>query len=400
MTIHRTPPRPNLFERITRRVSRKLRRYRKSPITYQYKAFSIELPPHHQLPEHQKRHPKYDRFLPHLARCVDPAETIVDIGANVGDTLAGMVEQNARPTYVCIEPDDAFHCHLENNVERMRSSVSGLRVEIIKALVGKNVSNVVLVGERGTKHAVASGPGGIESSPLDELIGPGHKVRLLKSDVDGFDYDVLDSSMAIISRDGPMIFFECQYENEHQLVAYRRRLESLECAGYATGYSSTISANYSFARMIWTRSTSSWTTSGVRTPGVRRVRSIAPALLTVRKDYSKVIDKVLSEYIQLAQWDEARRPHRQSDEAIAGKTHSHTRRPVTTYAMPRGEDTLRLSAGICHADVFAIWSIDRMPCVSSSSASTFCHTCSTVTWSTQGNGAPCATSNLHTHLHS
>jgi FkbM family methyltransferase len=291
-----THPEPSLFEKITSRISRKLHPYRKSPITYQYKAFAIELPPYHQLPEHQKRHPKYDRFLPHLARCVDPAETIVDIGANVGDTLAGMVEQNARPTYVCIEPDDAFHRHLENNVERIRASVSGLRVEIIKALVGKNVSNVALVGERGTKHAVASGPGGIESSPLDELIGPGHKVRLLKSDVDGFDYDVLDSSMAIISRDGPMIFFECQYENEHQLVAYRKTLESLESAGYRDWTlfdnfgevllrTDDLNAVNQLLDYVWRQNTG------------RATRTIYYFdILAVRKDDSTLIDRVLSGY--------------------------------------------------------------------------------------------------------
>lgn len=296
MTRH-THPEPSLIEKLARRVSAKLHGNHKSPTTYQYKSFAIELPKNHPLPEHQRIHPKYDRFLPHLARYAGAADTIVDIGANIGDTLAGMAEQNSRPTYICIEPDDSFHQYLEKNTERIKEAVDGLRVKIVKALVGKNVSNVALVGDRGTKHAVAGGQGGIQSLPLDEIITPGHLVRILKSDVDGFDYDVLDSSMAIISRHGPMIFFECQCDHEQQLTGYRRTLTSLEATGYCDW---TLFDNYGellvrtddlgivdqLLQYVWRQNTGQAT---------RTIYYFD--ILAVRKEDSTLIDRVLSEYV-------------------------------------------------------------------------------------------------------
>lgn len=223
---------PGLISKMSSKIARRLRKYSKLPINYKYKDFSIKLPSHHQLPEYQKAHPKYDRFLPLLARYINDSETVVDIGANVGDSLAGMAEQNAKARYICIEADDSFYRHLEDNVARIKSSLNNLNVQTIKALVGKNISNVSLDGQNGTKHAVIQSEGGLKSSPLDEMIPGEASVRILKSDVDGFDYDVLDSSMTVIKKHKPMIFFECQYDYEYQKTGYLNTLKELECAGY------------------------------------------------------------------------------------------------------------------------------------------------------------------------
>ena len=202
------------------------------PILYSYKDFSINLPSNHLLPLYQKIHPKYDRFLPHLAKYATETDTIVDIGANIGDTLAGMAEKNQISNYICIEPDDSFYKHLEENVDRIKKSITGLKIQTIKALVGKNISNVSLDGKGGTKHAVIDNEGGIKSLPLDEMIPNALNVRILKSDVDGFDYDVLDSSMAVIDTHKPILFFECEYEFEYQKNGYSETLKKLESVGY------------------------------------------------------------------------------------------------------------------------------------------------------------------------
>ncbi|QHF45138.1 hypothetical protein PspS35_15610 [Pseudomonas sp. S35] len=222
----------SLLSKISHRIIRKLRKHSKIPINYKYRNFSIKLPSHHLLPEYQKTHAKYDRFLPHLTRYIDDSETIVDIGANIGDSLAGMAEKNATAHYICIEADDSFYRHLEENVSRIKAFIPQLNVQTIKALVGKNISNVSLDGKDGTKHAVVHNDGGILSSPLDELIPEASSVRILKSDVDGFDYDVLDSSMAVIKKHNPMLFFECQYDYEYQRTGYAHTLNTLEAAGY------------------------------------------------------------------------------------------------------------------------------------------------------------------------
>jgi FkbM family methyltransferase len=204
------------------------------PAVHRYRDFSILLPPDHMLPHYQRTHPNYDRLLPHLAKYIDQEACIVDVGANVGDTLAGMVETNATSTYVCIEPDDGFFELLTKNIERIKASKPGLSAIASKNLVGKAVSDVQLQGDGGTKHAVVGREGSLKSRTLDDILTEHaiQNVRLLKSDVDGFDFDVLDSASSTISTCKPLLFFECQTDHAFQKQGYETTLRSLETIGY------------------------------------------------------------------------------------------------------------------------------------------------------------------------
>ena len=291
-----TQQKASLFSKIVRRVKRKIRQLSKLPILYSYKDFSIKLPSNHLLPEHQKKHPKYDRFLPHLAKYATAADTIVDIGANVGDTLAGMVEKNPSSNYICVEPDDSFYKHLEENIDRIKKSITGLKIQAIKALVGKNISNVSLDGKGGTKHAVIDNEGGIKSLPLDEMIPNALNVRILKSDVDGFDYDVIDSSMAVIEAHKPILFFECHYDFEYQKNGYLETLKKLESVGYCDWTvfdnfgevvvrTNDISVLSQLMNYVWQQNVGNAT---------RTIHYFD--ILSVQKTDSALIDKVLSAY--------------------------------------------------------------------------------------------------------
>jgi FkbM family methyltransferase len=200
---------------------------------YPYKTFSILLPDGHLLPAHQKAHPKYDRFLPHLASFIPAGDAIIDIGANCGDTLAGMVEKNPLAKYICIEPDEQFFHYLGLNVLRMQDSLPSLDVQMVQSLVGLEVANAALVGSGGTKHAVI-GQGEKSSRTLDAIVAefPSHRIHLIKSDVDGFDYDVLNSAEGVLRASRPLIFFECQCDFEYQKAGYERTILRLIEAGY------------------------------------------------------------------------------------------------------------------------------------------------------------------------
>ena len=91
-----------------------------------------------------------------------------------------------------------------------------------------------LTGKGGTKHAV-TGLGCMTSKKLDEIIlelPEIKKIRVLKSDTDGFDYDVLKSSFETIMKHKPLIFFECFYTNEEQKHGYIEVMKLLEKIGY------------------------------------------------------------------------------------------------------------------------------------------------------------------------
>ena len=129
-------------------------------IKLKYKYFSILLPADHALPEYKKRHKNYDRFLPCLVTYLDHRDTIIDIGANVGDTLASMIEKNSKPNYVCIEADDYFYNYLSKNLTLIKKSIKNAKIKIIKAFIGKNINNICLKGKNGTKKATSNIHGG------------------------------------------------------------------------------------------------------------------------------------------------------------------------------------------------------------------------------------------------
>tara|TARA_B100000787_G_scaffold169770_1_gene162188 strand:- start:4573 stop:5472 length:900 start_codon:yes stop_codon:yes gene_type:complete len=202
------------------------------PIKYQYKDFSILLPPDHNLPSFQKSFQRYDTFLPLLVKNIKLDEVIIDVGANVGDTLAAMVEENSISSYFCIEPDDGFFELLTENIVRIKKQKPNLKVQAIKSLVGKNISGISLEGVGGTKHAVVDKENSIQSRALDEILTDVKNIRILKTDVDGFDYDVIDSSLSIIQKHKPMIFLECQFDFSYQKKGYVKTLLALEAEGY------------------------------------------------------------------------------------------------------------------------------------------------------------------------
>jgi FkbM family methyltransferase len=208
---------------------------RKKAIVHPYNGFSIMLPANHMFPTYQKNNSEYDKFLPYLAKYIPNTDCIIDIGANVGDTLAGMVEQNSSSDYICIEADEYFYKLLLENVNTIRDCHKDLRVQSMQYFVGQSLSNVKLEGKNGTKHAVLSlESGGIKSVKLDDLMKNVSytKIGLLKTDVDGFDYDVLNSSLDIIKANSPVLYFELFFSNENQKMGYNETISTLADIGY------------------------------------------------------------------------------------------------------------------------------------------------------------------------
>jgi FkbM family methyltransferase len=195
--------------------------------------FTIRLPHDHLLPEYQRKHPRYDHFLPLLAGQFQGDFTVIDVGANCGDTVAAMAAQNPLLHYLCIEPEDLFLRYLHANIARMQRLEPDLHIEALAAMVGKDITQASLAGANGSKHAVP-GAGGLKTTTLDEIVLSAERppVRLLKSDVDGFDYDVVNSASELIRRDRPLVYYECHFGNEVQRMGFERLMCSLLEAGY------------------------------------------------------------------------------------------------------------------------------------------------------------------------
>jgi FkbM family methyltransferase len=187
------------------------------------------------LPEYQAHHRNYDRFLPRLVRHLEPHSTVIDVGAHCGDSLAAMCVANPALQYLCIEPQETLFQYLTANVERIRDRYPALGVLTVQSLIGKDVKEASLVsGDSGTYVAQLTGDERMKSRTLDEVArssGVTH-AALIKSDVDGFDYDVIGSAENLIQESSPILFFEWDHAHDFQRIGYERLLLDLKRRGY------------------------------------------------------------------------------------------------------------------------------------------------------------------------
>jgi FkbM family methyltransferase len=201
---------------------------------YNIYGYTIDIDYSHLLPDYQNKHPRYDRFLPYFVNYLPEKSVVIDVGANVGDTLVGMVANNQNIEYLCIEASSEFFRSLEKNVELLKIRAPDIQVSLVNAFVGKNVDEVSLEGFGGTKHAVV-GKGLIKSKPMHTILNEvkiGHeRISLLKTDVDGFDWDVIRSSYTALSHN-PYVFFELCGDIE-QLGHYKDMFLELTMMGYS-----------------------------------------------------------------------------------------------------------------------------------------------------------------------
>ena len=210
-------------------------------LTMPYKVgrFDVQLTPDHLLPIHQAQNDRYDRFLPHLARALAEGDVVVDVGANCGDSLAAMLSEQPNAQYLGVEADDGFFRLLEKNIQQFRTLEPTLKVQVVKAFVGMAGKTGAISGKGGTATMMADGSHhSIELSRLvDEAgilptSGRSDNALLIKSDVDGFDFDVLRSAGHLLQRAQTILFFEAHCINNSHREGFVNFYDELQSLGY------------------------------------------------------------------------------------------------------------------------------------------------------------------------
>jgi FkbM family methyltransferase len=194
--------------------------------------YKIEIPPNYALPNFQQSFKLYDRFLPVLAKNINSDKIIIDVGANIGDTLFALI-QNCKNPIICIEPSDIFFPYLENNLKRI-SFDDFSRVKTIKKFVGTGlITGTLTHTEGGTAGLKASlFPDSITHIALDKLVDDVSNILLLKVDTDGFDFDVIRSAEEILSHSEPILFWENEISEDFQHKGFNELYFLLEKKGY------------------------------------------------------------------------------------------------------------------------------------------------------------------------
>lgn len=203
-----------------------------SDVKYSIGEHVITIPNTHALPKYQAHHKLYDRFLPVLAKYLNPEGIVIDIGANVGDSTIAMLDY-CKNNFYCVEPSSDFYPYLELNFNMLPQALSK-RLTCFKTFIGSRNIKGELIHQNGTARVQSNIESiNIDYLPLDNLISADNKfISLIKVDTDGFDYDVLLSGQNVISEDKPILFWENQMFESFQKEGFIRLYEFLIQEGY------------------------------------------------------------------------------------------------------------------------------------------------------------------------
>ncbi len=174
--------------------------------------YSISMPGNNTLSKTYVVYPDFNSILGRLAAAIEkkyPELTVVDIGANVGDTIA-IIKSVIDVPIIGIEGDDVTYSYLEKNAEQFS------KVSIVNTFLGDKKQDVkVELESSGWNTAIIPSENGtktISFKTLDEVLSEERYrsaiIKLIKLDIEGFDTIVLRGSYDKIKKDHPVLFFE------------------------------------------------------------------------------------------------------------------------------------------------------------------------------------------------
>ena len=123
------------------------------------------------------------------------------------------------------------------NAALIRQIFPDISIDLVQDFISDSDLAVGMTGVGGTRHR--------DDSATSSLIKPRRlievanelcvekNVRLIKSDVDGYDYDVINSAGGLLENDRTMLFFECEYVEEIQRDNFIRLLDKLLHFGFS-----------------------------------------------------------------------------------------------------------------------------------------------------------------------
>ena len=177
---------------------------------------ALAMPLSHDLPIHRAVHPDYSRNLGRVVAALNvcrPGAPVVDIGANIGDSVAIIRAAVSEAPVLCIEGDSHFLPYLDQNVR----GLAGVEVApvYVRHTAADHGTTTAVRRAHGTASLVACDDSGTASTvatrALDVILAehPAYSIPgLLKLDTDGHDADILLQAEPVLRAAYPVVFFE------------------------------------------------------------------------------------------------------------------------------------------------------------------------------------------------
>jgi len=205
-------------------------------ITFAIGESQLRLPLSHELPFYRLLFPQYSENLANIcfhAGQKYPGFTMIDVGANVGDS-AVVARQRSHHPILCLEGEPRFFQLLAENTRKMGN------IECEETFVGAPGDNASgICRERGNATVrLGSCSSELAMCTLSEALKrhPGFaNSRLIKLDAEGFDCRIITAEAELLRRCQPVLFFE-YYPHACQKAGYEAFtvFPLLLSLGYAT----------------------------------------------------------------------------------------------------------------------------------------------------------------------
>lgn len=179
-------------------------------VRFQMDGATLLAPLSHQLAFIRRDVPQYAGCLARIALAVRrkyPGLTCIDVGANIGDTVA-LLRAHAQFPILCIEGSAEYFQMLEHNT----ASLADVERALCLLADGRAFAGS-LTTHHGTGQLVAR-PGAEVAVPtrtIQQVLESQprfRQARLLKVDTDGFDIAILQAALPWLAEARPVVFFE------------------------------------------------------------------------------------------------------------------------------------------------------------------------------------------------
>ncbi|NUO47952.1 MAG: FkbM family methyltransferase [Polyangiaceae bacterium] len=156
----------------------------------------------------------FEDEVPFVRKLLEPGETVVDVGANLGVyTLEAAKLVGPSGKVIAFEPSSSTAGMLRASVSE--NALTNVTVHQV-ALGGREGEANLLIAASPELSQLGSGQGPSEVVPIKTLRGFERDVagvRFLKLDAEGSEKDILEAAGDIVAREGPVVMFELRHAN-------------------------------------------------------------------------------------------------------------------------------------------------------------------------------------------
>ncbi|MEJ6981165.1 FkbM family methyltransferase [Pedobacter sp. P351] len=171
--------------------------------------YTLIAPATHKIEFYLNKFKHYSRNLGRIAKYIEAKYTtysILDIGANIGDSVALLRSAGVLQTVHAVEGEPSYYEILEQNITQFSDCVA------YNCFLGEHTQQEQLniSADEGTATLRTDSKKLIDVEKLDDFIQHHSltNVKLLKIDTDGFDLKILRGSFSYLRQLKPVLFFE------------------------------------------------------------------------------------------------------------------------------------------------------------------------------------------------